>query len=357
MLNRLMKILTSFSLLLAVVTSVVFLGEPRLHAKSVAADELSGTSGYSVMSLLKDNSQVVSANESAEMLGQLRIELPDGVSSDDVEVNNNYMGRTISIAIDGIDQSYFYEYPLVGTAEHISDIFYDCIGGKGMIDISLDSVYEPKTVVNGKYLYLSFVDPHEIYDYVVVVDAGHGGKDNGASHGDAVEKDINLAIVNKMKEIFDKDDSGMNIGVYYTRLDDTKISLDNRVGLANDLHADLFLSVHINSTSSGRTSQINGTEVMYLVADETGASKQFASICLDNLLTTLGSNSKGLVAGDTIKIIRTSEVPVALAEIGFMTNTEELQKMLSEEYQQQAAEALYNAILQSLQDPVVMQGE
>ncbi|MBQ1901639.1 MAG: N-acetylmuramoyl-L-alanine amidase [Lachnospiraceae bacterium] len=354
MLNRLMKMFTALSLFLVVFTSILFLGEPKLHAKSIAASKISNSSGYSVLSLMKDNSEIISVDSGETMQGQLRIELPEDISREDVEINSDYMKRTISIVIDGIDQSYFYEYPLVGTAEHISDIFYDCVGGKGIIDISLDSVYEPSTVVDGKYLYLSFLDPHEVYDYVVVVDAGHGGKDNGASHDGVCEKDLNLAIVNKIKELFDANNSGMNIGVYYTRLDDTKISLDNRVGLANDLNADLFLSVHINSTASGRTSQINGTEVMYLVADDSGASKQFASICLDNLLTSLGSNSKGLVAGDTIKIIRTSEVPVALAEIGFITNPTELDKMNSEDYQQQAAEGLYNAILQALQDSTVM---
>jgi N-acetylmuramoyl-L-alanine amidase len=126
------------------------------------------------------------------------------------------------------------------------------------------------------------------------------------------------------------------------------MALAQRSGLANRLHADLFLSVHINSTASGRTSSINGTEVMYRVGDKSGASKAFADNCLDCLLEALDSNSKGVVAGDEIKIIRTAEVPVALAEIGFITNNEERKLMQSEEYQKKAAKALYEAVMKTL---------
>lgn len=354
MLNRLMKILSVTMVAIAMVLSGILLGYPDLHAQALEAAQMSKETGESVLSLMRDDSEIVSATVKDTMQGQLRIELPDTVDAEDVDIENDYMDRTMRISIQGIDQSYFYDYPMVGTAEHISDIYFDCIDGVGTIDIMLDSVYELSTVMDGKYLYLSFVDPHEVYDYIVVVDAGHGGKDVGAEKDGVLEKDLNLAIVSKIKERFDNDTSGLKIGVYYTRTEDVKIPLDERVGLANDLDADVFLSVHINSTSSGRTSQINGTEVMYLVADETGASKQFASICLDHLLTNLGSSSKGLVAGDTIKIIRTSEVPVALAEIGFMTNEKELALMQSDDYQQKAADALYDAIVQSLQDTTVV---
>ncbi len=69
----------------------------------------------------------------------------------------------------------------------------------------------------------------------------------------------------------------------------------------------------------------SGTQVMY---DETSeASRQFAQICLEEVTGRIGSRDKGLVEGDSIYIIRTSEVPVALIEVGFMTNKDELEKL------------------------------
>ena len=59
----------------------------------------------------------------------------------------------------------------------------------------------------------------------------------------------------------------------------------------------------------------------------------------------LESRDKGLVEGDEIYIIRTSEVPVALIEVGFMTNQEELNLLNSTDYQKKAAEGVYDAVL------------
>ena len=64
----------------------------------------------------------------------------------------------------------------------------------------------------------------------------------------------------------------------------------------------------------------------------------------------IGSKNKGLVKGDSIYIIRTSEVPVALIEVGFMTNEEELALLRSKEYQKQTAQGIYDAILRAFDE-------
>jgi N-acetylmuramoyl-L-alanine amidase len=178
----------------------------------------------------------------------------------------------------------------------------------------------------------------------VVVDAGHGGRAPGATKQGINEKDIDLGIVLQLKKIFDN--SGGNIGVYYTRTDDSNPTFDQRVQLANKSQADLFISIHNNSTKSGRMSSTHGTQVMYSESDtkELG-SKAFAQICLDHVTEALESRDKGLVEGDEIYIIRTSEVPVALIEVGFMTNQEELNLLNSTDYQKKAAEGVYDAVL------------
>ena len=150
-----------------------------------------------------------------------------------------------------------------------------------------------------------------------------------------------------MKEILDTDEK---IGVYYTRLDDSNPSYDERVGLANKAEADLFISIHNNSTTGSRLSKINGTQVMYDEEKEDAVSKDFARICLEEVTAACGSKDKGLVKGNDIYIIRTSEVPVALIEVGFMTNGEELAKLNSPDYQKQVAEGIYQAILRAFDE-------
>jgi len=93
--------------------------------------------------------------------------------------------------------------------------------------------------------------------FVVVLDAGHGGKDPGNRGGGFNEKDIALSIVLKVGKELEKNE---NIKVVYTRSSDVFIELDKRADIANDAKADLFISVHCNAHNS----QAYGTETFVL---------------------------------------------------------------------------------------------
>ena len=205
-----------------------------------------------------------------------------------------------------------YEKPLVGSSKNISDVFMDYAGGKAVIEIVLNQVFETEKTCAGKYLYLDFLSPHEIYDKVVVIDAGHGGSKPGAIKQGICEKDIDLAIVLELKKLLEQN---KKIGVYYTRVDDSNPSFDSRVDLANKAEADLFISVHNNSTTGPGLSKVQGTQVMYDEKKPDKDSKDFAQICLEEVTKSCGSVDKGLVAGNDIFIIRTAAVPVALIEV------------------------------------------
>lgn len=96
---------------------------------------------------------------------------------------------------------------------------------------------------------------------------------------------------------------------------------------------------------------MNGTQVLYSESDDSELSSQrLAQICLDHVSSAFESTSIGLLPGDDIYIIRSSEVPVALVEVGFMTNADELAKLNSQEYQAKAAEGIYEAIKQAFEE-------
>lgn len=96
-------------------------------------------------------------------------------------------------------------------------------------------------------------------------------------------------------------------------------------------------------------SNINGTQVMYdeKKADVEHGTKGLAEICLEEVTAMTGSSNKGLVEGNEIYIIRSSEAPVALIEVGFMTNQTELNNLRSKEYQMKVAQGVYNAIMRA----------
>ena len=348
--EKVIKVTTGMMLGLAVIFSVLYMKLPDVRAWALAREastewnEPDSQEEQENMNTLALNDTEI-ADEGKHM--QLRLALPTGVSAEEISISNHYMTQTLRIEIPHTDDSYFLSSPITGSSDHIEGLSYAQGKSVDVIEITMDQVYEIATEYDGTYYYLDFVAPKELYDYVVVIDAGHGGKDGGAEKSGVLEKDIDLAIVLALKELLDASEA--NIKVYYTRTDDSNPSYANRVGLANKSGADLFISIHNNSYK--RSSSIKGTEVMYSESFEGDfTSERLAEICMEELTETLGSRDRGLLEGDSIYIINHSEVPVALVEVGFMTNKEELKLLNSEEYQKQAAEAVYKAIFRALEE-------
>lgn len=336
--EKILKISTVI-LTLTTVLAMIVLGQfPRVKTEK-EQEQMSGLEKL-------DYDTAKAQQEEVSFFQQLRLELPKGVSEADVRIENNYIKQLITITIPEADKDYFDSHPLLGRSDHIDELYME----KGVIDITMDAVYEVESTVADGFLYLDFRTPQEVYDKVVVIDAGHGGRAPGAIKQGIQEKDLNLGILVKLKALLDQNDK--NIGVYYTRTEDNNPTFEQRAQLANKSGANLFISIHNNSTTDGVMSGYNGTEVMYDEAksEEGFSSKHLAEICLEETTAALGSKNNGLTQGNSIYIIRNSQVPVALIEVGFMTNQEELDKLKSEEYQQQAAQGIYNAIMRALEE-------
>lgn len=346
--EKTLKIAALTLLAMTVLLTVLLPYFPELHTRDAEAREarLAEEEFEAKQQEMQELEILEPDNGNKELQGQLSLKLPDGVEGSAVLVSNDYLTQTIRIEVPGTDTSYFDNYPIAGSSNHIDTLSYTREGEEGVIEIVMDKVYELDTQYDSEYYYFNFVAPQEIYDKVVVIDAGHGGRAPGATKQGVNEKDIDLAIVLQLQKIFAESDS--NIGVYFTRTDDSNPTFDQRVQLANKSDANLFISVHNNSIKSGRMSSTKGTQVMYDESSE--RSKDFAQICLEEVTEEIGSKNKGLVEGDSIYIIRTSEVPVALIEVGFMTNQEELNLLRTEEYQWQTAQGIYNAILRAFEE-------
>lgn len=280
---------------------------------------------------------------------KLNIELPEGVAGQEVQITNDYVNHTLYVRFPVAVDNYSENYIVRGSSNHIANLTYYKENGEGVLEIKLDKTYEHFYSYQDGFLRLEFKDLHEVYEKIVVVDAGHGGTQPGAVKKDICEKDLNLGIVLQLKELLDEVES-KKLKVFYTRLEDTNPSLADRADMANQLEADLFISIHNNASADGRFSNVNGTMVLYSESQDENASKRLAQICLENVNESTGSKNLGLIKGDDIYIIRTSKVPVALIEVGYMTNTKELNNLCDTEYQRKAAEGIYNAIMQAFEE-------
>lgn len=205
--------------------------------------------------------------------------------------------------------------------------------------------------------------------FVVLLDAGHGGKDPGACHNGGKtlaeqEKTYTLAVMLKVMELLEDED---DIEVRASRTKDVYIDREGRIDfvLDNEEDADLLVSVHINSHSN---SIYNGTLVLYYnKADEKEeygiTSKELAILVKNNIVEATGLMDKGVVSRKDLWILEQNDagnisditgedrpvtnLPAILCELCFISNEEDFAKLQTEEFQDAAAEAIYEGILEA----------
>lgn len=177
----------------------------------------------------------------------------------------------------------------------------------------------------------------EIKDkYVVVLDAGHGGSELGAKgFNQILEKDINLAICKYITEIL----SGFKkVDVKNTRINDIKMDLSDRVKMSSFLGGDIFLSVHQNAFDNER---VNGIESYYYLKEV--LSKELCSFIQKDLVNKTVAYDRGIKNSNFV-VLRENIIPSVLIECGFITNPDECEKLVKEDYQKGIAEAIVNSI-------------
>ena len=203
-------------------------------------------------------------------------------------------------------------------------------------------MYETET-----HYFIALKEAKTVYDKIVVLDAGHGGWDTGtpSKDGRVLEKNINLQVLLYLEELL----TARNIKVYATRTTDRYIGHAERIALANDLEADMFISIHCNNAY--QDAGAGGTEVLYAEQQEAvngnGLDSEFlAQICLEKLTEALQTESRGLQAkGEELTVLQKAEVPAVQVELAFMSNSKDMELMKTEAGQRTAAQALCDAVL------------
>lgn len=208
--------------------------------------------------------------------------------------------------------------------------------------LQLNHVYVHILYEDENYYYIDLKRPKDVYDRIIVIDAGHGGKDPGAlsKDGSTYEKDINLKILYELKELLDKD----KIKVYYTRTKDETLFLRPRFTLANEVDCDFFISIHCNANNY---TEPNGTEILYYNhVNNDVKTKDLAKILSEEMQKNTSLKNNGLIQmkDDDIFILANAKVPAVIIETGYMTNHNDLKYLLSKAGQQNIAKSIYNGI-------------
>ncbi len=188
---------------------------------------------------------------------------------------------------------------------------------------------------------------------VIVVDPGHGGKDDGASSGtspDVYEKNITLSVARRLRDSL----TANGATVIMTRSSDYYLSPDDRPLIGNSRHADYFISIHADSSAIGRNT-LAGTTVYFHA--QNSVCRLMAADVGRRIAETSGISYNG-VKSDTIRfrtgfvVLRRSEMPAILVETGYMNSDRDLATLRDDAGQQRIAEGVTAGLRDFIADQV-----
>ena len=174
-------------------------------------------------------------------------------------------------------------------------------------------------------------------DTIIVIDPGHGGEDPGkVGVNDALEKEINLKIAEKLKALLEE----KGIQIVMTREDDfvpeSKMEdLKKRVELINEVNPDIVVCVHQNSFTD---QTVAGPQVFYHGDSE--VSKMIAQTLQEELWLVDEEHQRQIKGNENYYMLSETKVPTVIVECGFLSNAADAEKLVTEEYQDQIAEAI-----------------
>lgn len=185
----------------------------------------------------------------------------------------------------------------------------------------------------------------------IIIDAGHGGEDGGASSADGTkEKDLNLSVALNLGKLLESD----GYSVIYTRADDSMLyttsegskkmqDLKNRLKIAKENEEAVFISIHMNKFTQEKYS---GLQVFY--SNNNKASEQLAKIIQTNThdFQQNENNREIKAAGSNIYLLHNIKNPAVLVECGFLSNPKECEKLKDETYRKEIALVIYSSLIE-----------
>ena len=273
------------------------------------------------------------------------ISLPGGISAADIEDEDNYFNNNFTITLPGDLRAHFNAKPVKYDSNKVTNVTTTLNeDGNTVLTFYTTKLYAYRLHVSKSQIKVSIDSAKKLYSKVIVIDPGHGGHDSGTLSLNKIYKEKNVVLsigYTYFRNYIDDE----NLKVYWTRKDDTFMTLYNRAAFAKKVDADLFVSIHMNSAPN---SSAKGTEVYYSTRNNALqpnglSSYTMASMFLKNITSNLSMANRG-VKSNVFVVTNMNTVPAVLIEYGFLSNSGDLAKFSRLDIQDKSAEILYNTI-------------
>ncbi len=265
-----------------------------------------------------------------------------GETAEDIQIEYDVTGKTFTAYMTDENEVFDdgqidYGSPLIASV--VSDNEEELI----RVTVKLKDYCTYSSEINNNALYIHFEKIDKNDNKLIVIDPGHGGYDVGAQNGDIYEKDINLSVANYLCDILEKN----GYIPIMTRNSDVFVSVEDRVDFANNMSPRMFISIHCNDNED---SSAQGTEVLYNIKDtaEKNSSLWLSKILLESVTSSVGTRKRDVISGNSIHIVRSAKIPMALVEMGFMSNEKDLQILSTSQGQKRFAQGIAEGIIEAM---------
>lgn len=278
---------------------------------------------YGEENIIFENGLVLNINESVDLSQRF-----EDITIDEIISNNNDILKVDGTTITGVNEGVTFLTIKEQEKYHVLQVYVEEYNAGIM---SINNLEEGSERLRSQY--------------VVFVDAGHGGSDPGAVANGVKEKDINLSVALKVRSKL----QDLGVQVVMNRDKDIFVNYKDTAVLANNANPDVFVSIHHNS--AGTNTGVNGIESFY----NKDIDKVYANGIHNKLISYTGAYNRGL-KWDEYYVTRHTKMPAVLIEGGFVTNAAEAAKLKTDGYQEKIANAIVDGAMDYLKNNVELSG-
>lgn len=306
--------------------------------------DLSGNSNFAKENEgLRGNALIL--DRTLDEKGCFRIPLPKDVKAEDVAMENCYTEGELWLCIKSEETGFYENNALSGDTSIIREGSSGAQEGNILLRLKMQRVMEYRSTLEGDALVVSYYEPGELYDHIVVLDPLDSG-DKAPAGENVQDRDVTLAIAGLVQ----KNLSLEGVKIYLTRTDDRALSEEGRLALIDQVGADIYVGIDVSSEQDdpdkyGILCYYNDD---YFIPGLENVS--LADMAARETATASSNRALGLLPAGKNSLLRRIEIPAAQLSVGYLSNTQESLLLGQESYQEKLAEGILAALAKACRE-------
>jgi len=282
--------------------------------------------------------------------GRFYITLPADVKAENIIMENRYWDGELRIRIQSGSPDFYESCAIEGDISTIESGICELKTDGILLRVKMKELLEYRSTMEGKTLVLTFYEPKELYNTIVVLDPAGGGEELGCS-GEAIpaeaasegsllyEKDVTLQVA----KLVQKNLSLEGVKVYLARVEDANVSKEERLAFLKESEADFYIRLSADEAENGERYGIYGEYNSQYYIPEFG-NVQLADLLTREVTIASSNRAEGLVPADGDSILMQIKIPAAEVALGYFSNETERELLGQEAYREKLAGGIINTI-------------